>query len=77
MLTLLTVLCGLFYAAALVLTILGALKASFRPAWLGGACFAAALACALVLGLDGIRILLASLVLLCASQAGRRHGREL
>ena len=77
MLTLLTVLCGLLVAAALILTVSGALKASFRLQWLGGVCFTAALACALVLGLEGIWVLLATLVLLCASQLGRRHNREL
>ena len=77
MLTLLTALCALLALAALVLTAAGAWKASFRLGWLGGACFMLAAAVALVLGLEGKHILLASLILLCAAQIGRRNDHEL
>lgn len=75
--TFLTVLCALLTLAALFLTAAGAWKASFRLGWLGGACFMLAITAALVLGLEGKYILLASLVLLCAAQIGRRNGHEL
>jgi hypothetical protein len=63
--------------AALILTAVGAWKAAVRLGWLGGACFMLAAAAALVLGLEGKYILLASLILLCAAQIGRRNGHEL
>ncbi|MBR3020101.1 MAG: hypothetical protein IKH57_24030 [Clostridia bacterium] len=59
------------------MTAAGAWKPSFRLGWLGGACFIGALTAALMLGLEGKHILLASLVLLCAAQIGRRNGHEL
>ncbi|MBR3106504.1 MAG: hypothetical protein IKH30_04865 [Clostridia bacterium] len=77
MLTLLTALCALLALAALVLTAAGVWKASFRLGRIGGACFMLAAAAALVLGLEGKYILLASLILLCAAQIGRRNGHEL
>ncbi len=75
--TLMALLCALLALAALILTAAGAWKASFRLDWLGGACFMLAAAAALVLGLEGKYILLASLILLCAAQIGRRNGHEL
>ncbi len=75
--TFLTLMCALLALAALILTAFGARKASFRLGWLGGACFMLAAAAALVLGLEGNDILLASLVLLCVSQVKRRNGHEL
>ncbi len=75
--TFLTLMCALLALAALILTAAGAWKASFRLGWLGGACFMLAAAAALVLGLEGNDILLASLVLLCVSQVKRRNGHEL
>ena len=71
MLTLLSLLCALLSLAALILTALGAWKASFRLGWVGGLCFMLATAAALVLGIEGKYILLAALVLLCAAQAKR------
>lgn len=73
----LTVLCALLALAALFLTAAGAWKTSFRLGWLGGGCFMLAAVAALVLGLEGNDILLASLVLLCVSQVKRRNGHEL
>ena len=73
----LTVLCALLALAALILTAAGAWKTSFRLGWLGGACFMLAAVAALVSGLEGKHILLASLVLLCVSQMKRRNGHEL
>ena len=73
----LTVLCALLALAALFLTAAGVWKASFRLGWIGGACFTLATAAALVLGLEGKYILLASLVLLCVSQVKRRNSHEL
>ena len=75
--TFLTLMCALLALAALILTAFGARKASFRLGWLGGACFMLAAVAALVLGLGGNDILLASLVLLCVSQVKRRNGHEL
>ena len=75
--TFLTLTCALQALAALILTAFGARKASFRLGWLGGACFMLAVTAALVLGLEGNDILLASLVLLCVSQVKRRNGHEL
>ncbi len=75
--TFLTLMCALLALAALILTAFGARKASFRLGWLGGACFMLAVTAALVLGMEGKHILLASLILLCAAQAGRRNSHEL
>ena len=75
--TLLTALCALLALAALILTALGAWKASFLLSWLGGACCMLALAAALVLELEGEYILLAVLVLLGASQMRRSGTRAL
>ncbi len=75
--TFLTLMCELLALAALILTAAGAWKASFRLDWLGGACFMLAAVAALVLGLEGKDLLLASLVLLCVSQVKRRNGHEL
>ena len=75
--TFLTLMCALLALAALILTAFGARKASFRLGWLGGGCFMLAAVAALVLGLEGNDILLASLVLLCVSQVKSRNGHEL
>ena len=74
---LLSSLCALLALTALILTAAGAWKTSFRLGWLGGACFMLAAVAALVLGLEGKHILLASLILLCAAQIGRSNGHEL
>lgn len=72
--TVCTVLLGL---AALLLTVFGARSASSGTGLWCGLCFALAAAGALVLGAEGEILLLAALILLCASRIKRRNGHEL
>ena len=62
---------------SLGLVLWGSRRGSSRLAWLGGLCYALALAGALALGVEGKAMLAASLALLCAAQAKRSGGHEL